>query len=323
MGYPVSNQYATTPAYSGTFIPTLWASKLIAKFYAATVFGDIANTDYEGEISGQGDKVVINTVPTIAIRDYVAGTALTYDVPVGETVELNIDKGKYFGFRVNDVLEYQSKPNLMTTFTNDASEQMKITIDRVVLRGVLDQVAAVAATNKNMGSNAGIISGGYTLGTDTTPIVLTGSNILPLLTQMASTLDEANVPEDGRFLVISPQVRTVLMSSPLANAQFSGDGTTIQRNGKIGMIDRFTVYVSNQLPRAAAGKDFDGGTAAGTAKRHAIFAGHKTGLTFAAQITKVEDLKDQNDFGMLVRGLNVYGYKVVKAQSLAIALVDA
>lgn len=321
--YPVAGAYAVTPSYSGTFIPTLWSSKMIAKFYAATVFGEIANTDYEGEITGQGDKVTINTVPTIAIRDYVAGTALTYDVPVGATVDLTIDQGKYFGFRVNDVLDYQAKPDLMNTFTNDASEQMKIVIDKAVLLGTLKQVAAVSATNKNMGSNAGIISGAYSLGTDTAPIALTGTNVLQLITQLSSTLDEANVPESDRYLVISPQVRQVLMQSNLANAQFTGDNTSIQRNGKIGMIDRFTLYVSNQLPRAAAGKDFDGNTSAGTALRHAMMAGHKCGLTFAAQITKVEDLVDQNDFGKLVRGLNVYGYKVVKPEALAIALVNA
>jgi hypothetical protein len=317
MSYPVQAPFNVNPAYSGTFIPTLWSSKLIAKFYAATIFGEIANTDYQGEISGQGDKVVINTVPTIAIRDYVVGQNLQYDVPVGSTVELLIDKGKYFGFRVNDVLEHQSKPNLMNVFSDDASQQMKVVIDRDVLLGVFDKGAAA-----NMGATAGAISGAYNLGTDTTPVNLTGANILQLLTSLSSVLDEQNVPESERALVISPAVRQILMQSNLANAQFIGDSTSMQRNGKIGMIDRFTVFVSNQLPRAAAGQNFTGGAAAGTAKRSAIMACHKSAITFASQITKVEDLVDQNDFGKLVRGLNVYGYKVVKPESLALALVN-
>lgn len=317
MSYPVQSPYNVNPAYSGTFIPTLWSSKLIAKFYAATVFGEIANTDYEGEISGQGDKVVINTVPTIAIRDYVAGQNLQYDVPVGSTVELLIDKGKYFGFRINDVLAHQSKPDLMNTFSDDAAMQMKVVIDRAVLLGIFNQGAAA-----NMGATAGAISGAYNLGTDTTPIALTGSNVLQLLTSMSSVLDEQNVPESDRALVISPAVRQILMQSNLANAQFIGDSTSMQRNGKIGVIDRFTVYVSNQLPRAAAGQDFSGNTSAGTAKRSSIIACHKSAITFASQITKVEDLVDQNDFGKLVRGLNVYGYKVVKPESLTMALVN-
>jgi hypothetical protein len=317
MSYPVQAPYNVNPAYSGTFIPTLWSSKLIAKFYAATVFGEIANTDYEGEISGQGDKVVINTIPSITIRDYVVGQNLTYEVPAGATVELLIDKGKYFGFRVSDVLEHQSKPNLMSMFSDDAAQQMKVTIDREVLKGVFNQGAA-----QNMGATAGRISAGYNLGTDTAPVALTGANILATITNMASVLDEQNVPESDRFLVISPAIRTVLMQSNLANAMFIGDSTSMQRNGKIGTIDRFTVYVSNQLPRGAAGQDWSGNASAGTAKREAMMAGHKTAITFASQITKVEDLVDQNDFGKLVRGLNVYGYKVIKPESLALAVVS-
>lgn len=317
MSYPVSGAYNTNPAYSGTFIPTLWSNKMIAKFYAATVFGEIANTDYEGEISSVGDKVVINSVPTIAIRDYVAGTNLTYDVPTPGTTELLIDKGKYFGFKVNDVLEYQAKPDLMNTFSNDAGEQMKVVIDKAVLNGTFNQCAAA-----NMGATAGAVSASYNVGTDTSPVALTGSNVLATITALSSILDEQNVPESDRWLVISPQVRQVLMQSNLANAQFIGDSTSMQRNGKIGVIDRFTVYVSNQLPRAAAGTAWDGTASTGTAKRHAMMAGHKCAITFAAQITKVEDLPDQNDFGKLVRGLNVYGYKVVKPEALALAVVN-
>jgi len=110
----------------------------------------------------------------------------------------------------------------------------------------------------------------------------------------------------------------VLMQSNLAQAQFMGDPSSILRNGKIGQIDRFTVYVSNLLPRALAGQNWTGGASAGTAKRHAIMAGHKSAITFASQIAKVESLQNPNDFGTLIRGLNVYGYQVVQANGLAL-----
>src|SRR5690606_17493273 len=110
----------------------------------------------------------------------------------------------------------------------------------------------------------------------------------------------------------------LLMNSNLAQAQFMGDGTSVLRNGRIGQIDRFTVYVSNLLPRAAADQDWVGGADVGTKKRHAIIAGHKSAITFASQIAKVEDLPNPNDFGRLVRGLNVYGYKVVQDDALAL-----
>ena len=142
-----------------------------------------------------------------------------------------------------------------------------------------------------------------------------------LVTSLASVLDEQNVPDTDRYLVITPYMRNVLMASPLAQAYVTGDSQSILRNGKIGSIDRFTIYVSNLLPTAAAGQDFSGATQGGAAKRTAIMAGHKSAITFASQIAKVESLQNPNDFGTLVRGLNVYGYNVIKPEALALALV--
>ena len=300
-------------AYSGTFIPTLWSGKLAQKFYAATVFGEIANTDWQGDITGMGDTVIINTIPTITINNYEIGQNLNYEIPAPSTISLTISKGKYFGVNVNNVLELQAKPKLMDVFTNDAAMQMKIQIDQDVLGGTFNQGASY-----NQGADAGKISGAFDLGTDDAPITLSALNILQNITALSSVLDEANVPETDRFLVISPTERQILMQSNLAQAQFMGDPSSILRNGKVGMIDRFTVYVSNLLPRAAAGEDWVGGTDAGTAKRHAIMAGHKSAITFASQIAKVESLQNPNDFGTLIRGLNVYGYKVVQADGLAL-----
>jgi hypothetical protein len=300
-------------AYSGTFIPTLWSGKLAQKFYAATVFGEIANTDWQGDITGMGDTVIINTIPTITINDYEIGQNLAYEIPAPSTISLTISKGKYFGVNVNNVLELQAKPKLMDVFTNDAAMQMKIQIDQDVLGGTFNQGASY-----NQGADAGKISGAFDLGTDDAPVTLSALNILQNITALSSVLDEANVPETDRFLVISPTERQILMQSNLAQAQFMGDPSSILRNGKVGMIDRFTVYVSNLLPRAAAGEDWVGGTDAGTAKRHAIMAGHKSAITFASQIAKVESLQNPNDFGTLIRGLNVYGYKVVQQDGLAL-----
>ena len=307
--------YAGT-AYSGTFIPALWSGKLAQKFYATTVFGEIANTDWQGDITGMGDTVIINTIPNITIRNYDVGMNLQYEVPTASTITLNINRGRYFGVNVNDVLELQSKPRLMDMFTNDAAMQMKISIDTDVLLNTYNQGAAT-----NMGATAGAISGNYNLGTDTTPLSLTPSNILSTITAMSSVLDEANVPETDRFLVITPTERQMLMNSNLAQAQFMGDASSIMRNGKIGQIDRFTVYVSNLMPRAAANQNYTGGADAGKPKRHVIIAGHKSAITFASQIAKVETMQNPNDFGNLVRGLNVYGYKVVNQPGLAMAVV--
>jgi len=325
--YPINSGGFNSPAgqvaysgtaYSGSFIPALWSGKLAQKFYAATVFGEIANTDWQGDITGMGDTVIINTIPTINIYAYSVGQNLNYDVPAPSTITLTINHGKYFGVNVNNVLELQAKPKLMDMFTNDAAMQMKIQIDKDVLYTNFNQGSA-----SNQGATAGAISGAYNLGTDLAPVTLTASNILQNITALSSVLDESNVPETDRWLIITPTERQILMQSNLAQAQFMGDASSILRNGKIGMIDRFTVYVSNLVPRGAAGYNWtnpNGSTATESSalKRHAVIAGHKSAITFASQIAKVESLQNPNDFGTLVRGLNVYGTQVTQPNGLAL-----
>lgn len=321
--YPVNAPFNTNPSYSGTFIPAVWSAKLNAKFYAASVYGEIANTDWQGEVSSMGDKVYINTAPSITIANYAAGTNLNYQVPTPDMQELLIDKGKYFAFQINDVLEFQAKPNLMDMFAGDAAEQMRIAIDSNVVYNTFSQAAAA-----NKGATAGAKSSSYNLGTDAAPVTLSATNVVQKVLELASVLDEQNVPETDRYLVIDPATRALLFQSDLAKAYATGDATSPVRNGKIGTIDRFTVYVSNQLPKGAAGTatpwlSGDGTensvTTTGTvAKRRAIIAGHKSAITFASQITKMETVRNPNDFGDFIRSLNVYGFKVVKPESLAL-----
>lgn len=315
MAIATTGSFTTSPTYTGTFIPTIWSGKLNVKFYATTVFGEIANTSYEGDIKSMGDKVNINNIPSITINTYTIGQTLTYEVPTPSLITLTIDQAKYFGVNVSDVLEYQSQPKLMDMFTSDAAKQMAISIDRAVLLGIYNSGHA-----SNKGATAGAISGAFNLGTDLTPVTLSTTNIISTFTAMSSVLDEQNVPESDRWLVITPVERQLLMNSPLAQAYVTGDPSSILRNGKIGTIDRFTLYVSNLLPKAAAGQDFAAATLTSALKRHAVLAGHKTAITFASQIAKVESLQNPNDFGTLVRGLNIYGYSVVKPESLVLLL---
>lgn len=326
--YPVAAPFNTTPAYSGTFIPSVWSAKLNAKFYAATVFGEIANTNWQGEISGMGDKVIINTAPTITVTNYTAGTNLSYQVPTPSTIEMNIDKGRAFAFQIADVLDYQAKPNLLDMFSGDAGEQMKISIDSTVLYNSLFGAAGPAAAN--VGATAGVKSLSYNLGTAAAPVVLTAANVLATILGMASVLDEQNIPESDRYLLIDPATRTLLMQSNLAQAQFMGDAASPVRNGKVGMIDRFTLYVTNQLPVAAAnavvwtsgdGTETSIAATANAARRRVIVAGHKSAITFASQITKMETVRNPNDFGDFIRSLNVFGHRVVAGNGLAVAVV--
>ena len=320
--YPVQSPFNVTPSYSGTFIPSIWSSKLNIKFYASTTFGDVSNTNWEGDIKNMGDKVIINNIPSISINAYTVGQTLTYEVPAPEVVELNIDKGFYFGVNVSDVLDYQAKPPLMDMFTTDAGNQMKIKVDQECFFSTFSDAAAA-----NIGATAGALTGGYPLGTSLAPIdyTVTTNEILKTITAMSAVLNEQNVPESDRFLVLTPYERQLLMHSPLAQAYITGDSQSILRNGKIGRIDGFDIYVSNLLPKGAAGRSYmnpitgTDSAVASTLKRHVIIAGHRSALTFASQINKVESIANPNDFGTLVRGLMVYGRKTVKATALTYA----
>ena len=323
--FPVASPFNTSPSYSGTFIPQLWSSKLNAKFYKATIFGEISNNNWEGDIKGMGDKITINNIPTLTVSAYTAGTGLSYEAPTPSTTTLQIDKGRYFAFQLNDVLSYQAQPKLMDVFSNDASMQMKISIDSTV---IYNTFAGAAAANK--GATAGALSGSYNLGTDDAPVVLTAANVLSQITAMGGVLDEQNIPETDRWVIIDPATRQLLMNSNLAQAQFMGDAQSMVRNGRIGTIDRFTVYVSNNLPKAIAGTNTpylsgDGSensiTSTGDLKRRILIAGHKSAITFASQLTKMETVRNQTDFGDYIRSLNVFGYAVVKDTALTYSVV--
>lgn len=319
----------TSDSYSGQFIPQLWSRKLNAKFYQNTMLTEISNTDWENEIKEQGDTVNIRTAPSITINDYTAGMTLVNEVPIPIMDTMQIDKGKYFAVQLNDVLKYQADLELMNMFTEDAAKQLKIQIeDECFFQWFVTEGAAAA----NVGATAGASSAGYNLGTDVTPIdQATPANVLNGILRMAAVLDEQNVPEDGRWLLMSPYDRHLLMQSSIAQAYFTGDSSSTIRTGKVGMLDRFTVYVSNLLPRGEAGKALvsgltatsTGGAVASAKARRMMVAGTKHACAFAGQINKVEPLRNQTDFGDIVRGLNVYGRKTIKNTALTTAIVGS
>ena len=327
--FPVNSPFNTSTSYSGAFIPTLWSGKLLAKFYQNTMLSEIANTDYEGELKNQGDTIRIRLAPSININDYEVGSNLSYEVPTPIYQDMQVNKGKYFGVQVNDVLAYQSDMDLMNMFTEDAAKQLKIAIENEVF---YNNFVTEGPASANEGATAGAISAAYNLGTDTTPVdQSSAANVLNAILRMSSVLDEQNVPEDGRFLVISPYDRHLLMQSNIAQAYFTGDSSSIVRTGKIGMLDRFTVYVSNLLPRGEAGKALvpalsatsTGATVSNAKARRLMVAGTKAANSFAMTVNKTEPLRNQTDFGDIVRGLAVYGRKVVKPEAMVTAIVGS
>ncbi|MEO5342218.1 MAG: hypothetical protein H7842_02570 [Gammaproteobacteria bacterium SHHR-1] len=257
------------------------------------------------EIKGYGDTVIIRQDPSITVSDYTIGGGLTYQVPTSTVVELPIDTAKSFSFQVNDIDRVQSDLNLMNRFSQAAANDLKVAVD---LNCFTKVSAGIAAANK--GATAGADSGNINLGAasadGSAAISLTETNIIKMLMLMNQVLDEQSAPEDGRWVVLPPWACTRALLSELKDASLAGDGTSILRNGRIGVIGNLEIYRSRNLPTVTE-------TAVVSTK---IFAGHSMGLTWASQITETESMKNPSDFGDLVRGLAVYGVKVTKGEAL-------
>jgi len=313
--YPVGSSGNSLQATG--FIPEIWSGKLVEKFYASTVLAAISNTDYEGEIKNKGDRVKIRTKPTITIHNYDADGLLGLDRPTGGTVELYIGNGKYFSLILDDVMEVQSDLNVLSMWSDDAAQQLKIAVDSDVLSGIVGQMAAA-----NQGTAAGVITGSLNLGIQGSALSVVGRNagtgqveLLDVLMRMGQVLDEQNIPEVGRWVVMPSWAGRMIKQSELRQAYLSGDSVSMLRNGRLGMVDRFTLYISNLLPNNSSD------SAQFNAGEWPIFAGHAHGLTFASQISKVETLRSELTFGQILRGLQVYGYQVVDGKALVAAQV--
>ena len=278
------SQFSTGATSEVNFIPEVFSKLLQAKFYSKSVLPEISNTDYEGEISGQGDKIVVRTVPAVTINDY-AGTITTQELTTAK-VEMLIDKAKYYSFKVDDVLAAQADINMLEGASSDASEGMRIAVETDVL--------------------AAAVTGATTIGSQTT---ITASNILANILVLAKTLDELNIPEEGRFIVLSPEFISMLKQSELRQAYLTGDATSPLRNGLVGMVDRFKVFQSNMV--------FTPGSGADSGYTH-VLAGHPKAISFASQFTNTETVRMQETFGDQVRGLKVFGSKVITPDALCV-----
>jgi len=301
------NRAVGMPNYSsssgGYFIPELWAPRIQVKFYAKSAFREISNTMYEGDIKKFGDVVNIRTYPSITIGNYVKGQALDIQVPSSTPTSLTINKGKYFNVLVDDVDEAQSDINLLDEFAKAAGEDIAVAIDRDVLQNVYS-----SADTDNVGTTAGVSSGGFDLGESTDPVLLTKVNILDTIVDANSVLDEQNVPDDERWIVLPPIFTNLISKSDLKDCSMTGDKESIIRNGKIGKIDNMTIYMSNNLYSVTDG------TTSNTCW-YCLF-GHPIAISFAEQLVETYIERANNTFGKFLRGLHVYGYDVTKAEGL-------
>ena len=245
----------------------------------------------------------------MTINNYEVGGTITYEQPTSTAVTLNIDTAKVWAFKIDDIDELQSDMALMNEFTSAAAQQLEVTIDRDVL-----SVWSAGADTANKGTTAGALTGMINLGTAGagTGVSITGGEAgtaLQFILDANQTLDEQNIPDQGRFIVLPSWYISKLKSGVLRRADVTGDSTSVLRSGVVGMIDKFLVIRSNNLPWDA------------TNKNSTVLFGNKEACTFAMQLTKNESLRIQNSFGEYVRGLAVYGKGVVQPKALGVGIV--
>jgi len=306
------------PQLSGNAVPNqLWAKKLIARFYDNVVFADIASTDYEGDVKSMGDMVTIRTTPNITIGNYTKGMNLTTESLQPGLVNLSIDQAKFFNFAVDDVDKYQMDIDFVNDWTAAAAAQMAVTIDSELLA-----YSVTGAAVTNTGATAGAKSASINLGTAIAPVDITAGiaikdrAMVDYIIDMETVLDEANVPNEGRWMVLPPRACALIEKSSISTSALAGGDTSLYRNGRLGQIGKFTIYNSNLLPTSAVGATTLGQV------NFTVMSGHKSGLTFASQLTNTETIRSQSTFGHLVRGLNVYGRQVVKSDSIAVGHIS-
>ncbi len=314
------------------YIPELFANKMLVNFFEVTLWTSLANTDYQGEIKNQGDKVWMATTPDISINDYVTGTDLTYETPNSAPRELLIDQGLSWGYKIDDVDQVQTHLNLLNAFAAQAAEKMAQAVDINILKYITvgdgTTSASAIADSDNFGTAAGAISGSVNLGAEYT--TASGDNALAptgaptaVATDMVNyivdanlVLDEQNISKQNRWIVLPAWACSLLKKGELRRADITGDSTGVIRNGLIGEVDGMQIYRSNNVYHATE----DGGTGDDVELFYCPF-GTKEGLTFASQLTKTESVRLEKQFGDAYRGLNIFGRAVSQPTAIGMMIM--
>ena len=293
------------------FLPKVYSKQVLNFFRKASVAEAITNTDYAGEIAAFGDTVRIIKEPEITVDQYERGQAITATKLTDQEVTLIIDIANAFKFIVDDIETNMSHVNFRDVATSSAAYALRDAFDSGVIATMFSGVSA-SSPNHVLGSdNATDLAAGTFDGTGNLDIGFDSSEHDPIdvLGHMARLLDEQNVPEEGRWFLASPDFYEVLASSSskLLSVDYNAGQGSI-RNGLVssGLLRGFNMYKSNNIAATsnAAGK---------------CLAGHISSTATAQTITNTEVLRDPDSFGDIVRGLHVYGAKVLRSEALVSA----
>lgn len=344
----------------GVFSPVIYSKQVQVAFRKSAVAEAITNSDYFGEIANMGDSVKIIKEPEISVSEYKRGTTIATQDLADSDFSLVVDKSNYFAFKMDDIESQQSHVNWMSMASDRAAYRLADQHDQEILgymcgykqsalHGAADTVRVAAdipgtksdttagddellAGNKLDITDFGNISTVATAG-DSIPLAarLPGATALstatasPLavLARMSRLLDQRNVSKQGRFVVVDPVFQELLADedSRLLNQDWGQSGAV--RNGLVlDNLHGFRVYVSNNLPSVGTGAGTTGTTAQAT-NYGVILAGHDSSVASASQINKVEQYRDPDSFADIVRGMNLYGRKILRPEGLITARYNA
>ncbi len=277
------------------FIPTVWAARLLVALEGSLVYGqtNVCNRDYEGDIRASGNTVKIASIGDVSVDDYVTNEEIADpEILTDDDQSLLIDQAKYFNFFVDSVDRAQQNVNVLDEAMRRASWQ---------LRDHADTFLAITMD--------AAVPGGNVIGSLVTPVVPTKDDAYEYLVDLGVLLDEANVPIDGRFVVVPAWFHGLL----LKDERFIKAGTRRSdiaiRNGEVGEAAGFAILKSNNVPNTEG-------------EQYKIIAGHSIATTYVEQIVDVQTYKPEKRFGDAVKGLHVYGAKVVRPTCLAQLIAD-
>lgn len=272
------------------FRPEIWSAKILTALRNKLVYASLCNRDYEGDIQSAGDTVHVTSVGEVSTRAYTELTTISWDEVSDTQVDLLIDQKRYFAIKVDDVEKKQALP-FIDEATRSAAYGLADNADSSVSAAMY---TAVNATGNDYGAFVADKS---------------DKNGYDLLVELRTILNRDNCPTDGRWVVVPPELYAVLLlDNRFIDASASGDGGTALRSGFVGRAAGFDVYESNQTPDPTSGT-------------YAVLAGHPVATAYADQILQTEALRLEDYFADGIRGLHVFGRRVVRPECLALASV--
>ena len=278
-----------------SFIPTVWAARLLTALEKSLIYGQthVSNRAYEGEVRSYGNTVKIASIGDVTVNDYTKDTDIDAPTSLSDSDQtLTIDEQKYFNFYVDSIDRAQQNVDVLDEAIRRAAYSLKDVADQY-LAGIMD--AAVPSGNK--------------IGSLVTPEVPTKENAYEYLVDLGTLLDENNVPTYGRFAVVPAWFHGLLLKDDrfVRSGTVTGDHRLM--NGEAGEAAGFTILKSNNVPNTAGAK-------------FRIMAGHSMATTFVEQVLDLQSYKPEKRFGDAVKGLHVYGGKVVRPTALACLIAD-